>query len=73
MVFLIRTTPVEGLAWGDGMDVERTEDWLLDWIRDGHVILDHVQPPQYKIKQANLVNSKTGSWLAFQLPNGWMR
>ena len=29
-VFLIRTAPVKGPAWGDGMDVEGTEDGLLD-------------------------------------------
>ena len=55
-VFLVRTAPVECPAWGNGMDVERTEDGLLDWIGDGHVIFNRIQPPQYEVKQANLVN-----------------
>jgi len=57
-VLLIRTAPVECPAWGDGMDMERTEDGLFNWIRDGHVILNRVQPSQYEVEQADLVNFK---------------
>ena len=72
-VFLIRTTPVECPAGGNGMNVERTEDGLFDWIRDGHVILNRVQSPQYEVKQANLVNFKIWLWLAFLLLDRWKR
>jgi len=66
-VFLIRTTPVKRPAWCDGVDVERTKDGLLDWIRDCHIIFNRVQPPQHEVEQTNLVNFKIGSWLAFLL------
>ena len=57
-VFLVWTVPVERPAWGDGVFVERAEEGLFDWIRDGHVILNRVQPSQYEVKQTDLVNFK---------------
>ena len=49
-VFLVRTASVVCPARGDGVFVERAEDGLLDMIRDGHVILNRIQPPQYEVK-----------------------
>lgn len=60
-VFLVRTGPVEIPTRGDGVFVEGTEDWLLDFVGDGHVVLDGVQPPQYEVKDTDLTDSKTSA------------
>ena len=44
-VFLVWTAPVESPTWGYGVYMEGAENRLLDFVGDGHVILDGVQPP----------------------------
>ena len=53
--FRIRTKPIECLAWGDCVFVERAEGGLLDLVGDDQITLSRAQPPavQGKINKSS--------------------
>jgi hypothetical protein len=48
------TTAREGLAWGEGVDVEGAQERLFYVVCEGHVVLNCVEASQHEIEQTDL-------------------
>jgi len=53
-VFLVGTAAVVVPSRSDSVDMERTEDGLLDGVWDGHIIFDSVKPTEDDVEYGYL-------------------